>query len=140
MGLVEGVGVVEILGLEVSAEGAVEDGDDVVEGAGGAGAGVVDARFAGSGDGSDGELDDVFDVDEVAALFAEFEYAGILAGFDLLGELVDHASGGAFVSFAWAVDVEVAQAYDVAGGVGAEEEACEVFELDFGEGVDVGRV
>jgi hypothetical protein len=136
--LVVDVGVVDVLGLPLGFEDAVEVGDDVVEGAGDAAAGVVDAGGAGAG-GEDGAVDDVLDVDEVAELLAVLEDARGLSAADLLGELEDHAGGGAFVGLARAVDVEVAEADDDLGGVFAGPAAGEVVELDFGEGVDVGR-
>ena len=52
-------------------------------------------------------FDDVFDVNEVAFLFALFENARSLPGFYLLSEVVNHASRHAFVRLARTINIEV---------------------------------
>jgi len=90
------------------------------------------------------DVDDVADVDEVAALFAvavaiaAFEEFDVLAGGDLVVEVEGDARHAAFVLFARAIHVEVAQADDLAFMFG-EEAAGVLVEQELGVAVHVER-
>ena len=81
----------------------------------------------------------VVDVDEVSPLLTVLEDAGATAGPHLFGELVNHAGEAAFVVFAGAVDIAVAQA-DGCEGEAVGVAGGEVLLDDFAEGVDVERI
>src|SRR5579884_3939929 len=91
--LEEGVGVFEVVGLEGCAKRFVEAGDDFVEGVRLPAADVEDGGEGRVVDfhGEEVDLDDIFDGDEIALLFAGGEHARASAGFHLLSELIDHA-------------------------------------------------
>jgi hypothetical protein len=131
----EAVGIVEIVGLEIGFQDAIEFGGEFVEGIGSAGAGVEDAGGLGV-HGEEVGVDDVVNVDEIAVLLAGGEDAGAFAGTHLLGELVDHAGEAAFVGFAGAVDVGVAEADDGIGEFGGVAGG-EAFHANFGECVAI---
>ena len=88
--LVEGVGIVEIIGLMVRAEGFVQRIDDLIERSRLAGAEVHDGGFFGLVR-QEGGGDDVFDINMIAFLLAPFENSGAVSFHHLEGKLVDHA-------------------------------------------------
>src|SRR5438309_2677627 len=102
------VRIFDVVGLKFCAETFVEHVDELVERARLTGTEIVNSallRF----ERENASFHHVLHVNEIALLIALFENAWTLSRLHLLREMINHASGHAFVSLAWAVNVEVAQ-------------------------------
>src|SRR5213079_2920998 len=78
--LVMGVGIIEVIGLKIGLQSAIQNKDELIK--------------------------------RSSLTAAEFENARALAGAHLLRQMINHACGHAFVRFAWAINIEVTQAYN----------------------------
>ncbi len=139
----EGVGEVDVFDPP-AAEGLDGGGGHGVEGVGLACAAVEDAALGGVVPEEEVDVDDVLDVDEVAALLAvavavgAFEQPDDAALFQLVVEVVGDRGHAALMVFLRPEDVEVAQADDLRRC--RRQDAADVaVELQLGEGVDVER-
>ncbi len=103
--------VLKIVGRQICFECPIELGNNLVKGPGFSGSNIEHAGV-GAGQGFEVGLNHIIDVDKIAPLLACIKNARSLAGAHLFCELVNHAGKFAFVVFAGAVDIGVAQGDD----------------------------
>jgi hypothetical protein len=145
----QGFGHVDEVDGGWAAEGGEDGVGEVDPGLGGAGAEVVEAGGEGGLGELEGHADGVFDVEEVAFLFAVavvramgFEEAEAAGGGDLAEGFVDDAAHVGLVVFVGAEDVEVFEADDAAEpalafGVEVEEVLRVAVHVEGAEALDV---
>src|SRR6266550_1861527 len=134
--LVMGVRIIEVIGLKIGLQSAIQNKDELVKRSSLATAEIVNSARAGI-ERANRSIHHILHINEIAALFAVFENARALASAHLLRQMINHACGHAFVRFARAINIEVTQSHDDPIRILAREPGGEIIHDRFGKGVDV---